>query len=273
MKKYLVIGSPVDHSLSPQLHNYWIKKNNINAVYDKRKLNSNDLKHLIFKVKNKEISGINVTVPFKKEVIPYLDKLTLDAEATQSVNTILLDNDKIIGHNTDISGFESAIKDIKYDVVGKKILILGAGGVVPSIIFALYKMKVFSVTLSNRTKLKAEYLKSFYNTTKIEENSWNKIIVVDWGELPEFDMVINATSVGLKNDQKLSLDFSKIGKDKFFYDVIYNPKETNFLKTGKNLGNKTENGKKMFIYQAADAFKIWHDIQPEINEEVSKLLD
>jgi shikimate dehydrogenase len=273
MKKYLVIGNPVDHSLSPQLHNYWIKKNNINAVYDKKKLDSSDLKHLIFKVKNKEISGINVTVPFKKEVISHLDKLTLDSEATQSVNTILLDNDKIIGHNTDISGFESAIKDTKYDVVGKKILILGAGGVVPSIIFALYKMKVFSVTLSNRTKLKAEYLKSFYNTATIEENSWNKIMVVDWGELPEFDMVINATSVGLKNDQKLGLDFSKIGKDKFFYDVIYNPKETNFLKTGKNLGNKTENGKKMFIYQAADAFKIWHDIQPEINEEVNKLLD
>ena len=88
-------------------------------------------------------------------------------------------------------------------------LYLGAGGVVSSIIIALYKMKVFSVTLSNRTKLKAEYLKSFYNTTKIEENSWNKIIVVDWGELPEFDMVINATSVGLKNDSKIKFRFFK----------------------------------------------------------------
>ena len=77
----------------------------------------------------------------------------------------------------------------------------------------------------------------------------------------------------LKTDQKLGLDFSKIGKGKFFYDVIYNPKETNFLKIGKNLGNKTENGTKMFIYQAADAFKIWHDIQPEINEDVIKILD
>ena len=106
-----------------------------------------------------------------------------------------------------------------------------------------------------------------------EENGWNKIKVVDWGEMPEFDIVINATSIGLKSDQKLDLDFSKIGKDKFFYDVIYNPKETNFLKTGKELGNKTENGKKMFIYQAAEAFQIWHDVQPEINEEVSKILD
>ncbi len=273
MKKYLVIGNPIEHSLSPQLHNYWLKKNNINAVYDKKKLNSDDLKDLIFKVKSKEISGINITVPFKKEVISYLDKLTFDAEATQSVNTILLVNDNIIGHNTDISGFKSAIKDTKYNFVGKKILILGAGGVVPSIIFALYKMKVFSVTLSNRTKTKAEYFKNSFNTTINKKNGWNKIIVVDWGEIPEFDIVINATSVGLKTDQKLGLDFSKIGKGKFFYDVIYNPKETNFLKVGKNLGNKTENGTKMFIYQAADAFKIWHDIQPEINEDVIKILD
>ena len=86
-------------------------------------------------------------------------------------------------------------------------------------------------------------------------------------------MVINATSVGLNKSDNLDLDFSKISKNKFFYDVIYNPRETNFLKEGKYLGNKTENGKKMFIFQAAEAFKIWHDIRPEINEEVNNLLD
>ena len=86
-------------------------------------------------------------------------------------------------------------------------------------------------------------------------------------------MIINATSVGLNTNDVLNLDFSKINNNKFFYDVIYNPTETNFLKNAKNLGNKTENGKKMFIYQAALAFKIWHGVQPEINEEVEKLLD
>ena len=274
MKKYLVIGNPINHSLSPQLHNYWIKKNNINAIYEKEELNNNDLKNLILKIRDKKINGVNVTVPFKKEVIPYLDRLTLDAEATQSVNTISLTNDgKIVGHNTDIGGFENAIKDTQYNPLGKKILVLGSGGVAPSIIFALYKMKVSSVTLTNRTKSKAEYLQNLYNGIAVEENGWNKIKVVDWGEVPEFDMVINATSVGLNKGDNLDLDFSKTGKNKFFYDVIYNPKETNFLKTGNNLGSKTENGKKMFIFQAAEAFKIWHDIQPEINEEVSKLLD
>ena len=264
MNKYLVIGNPIDHSLSPKLHNYWIKKNNLKAVYDRQKLNSDGLKDLIEKVREKNISGINVTVPFKKEIISHIDRLTLDAEATQSVNTIILNSDgKIVGHNTDINGFENAIKDTKYNLLGKKVLVLGSGGVAPSIIFALYKMKVSSVMLTNRTKSKAEHIQNLYN----------KVIVVDWGELPEFDMVINATSVGLKKDEILDLDFSKTGKNKFFYDVIYNPKETNFLKKAKDLGNKTENGKKMFIFQAAEAFKIWHGIQPNIDGEVIKLID
>ena len=274
MSKYLVIGNPIEHSLSPLIHNYWIKKNNIRAIYDKKKLSSTELKGLIIKIREKNISGVNVTVPFKKEVIPFLDKLTLDAEATQSVNTILLTNDsKIVGHNTDIVGFENAIKDTKFNLSGKKILILGSGGVTTSIIFALYKMKVSNITLTNRTKTKAEYLQNFYNNIAIKQNGWNEIKVVEWGEMPEFYMIINATSVGLNNDDNLNLDFSKIGKNKIFYDVIYNPKETNFLKQGKDLGNKTENGKKMFIFQAAEAFKIWHDIRPEINEEVNNLLD
>ncbi len=274
MKKYLVIGNPIEHSLSPKLHNYWIKKNNLNAIYEKEELSKNDLNNLILKIKEKKISGVNVTVPFKKEVIAYLDKLTLDAEATQSVNTILLTNEgKIVGHNTDIGGFENAIKETKYNLLGKKILVLGSGGVAPSIIFALHKMKVLSVTLTNRTRSKAEYLKNLYNDMMVKKNDSNKIKIVDWGEVPEFDMVINATSIGLKKGDNLDLDFSETGKNKFFYDVIYNPRETNFLKTGNNLGSKTVNGKKMFIFQAAEAFKIWHDIQPEINGEVSKLLD
>ena len=263
MKKYLVIGNPIDHSLSPKLHNYWIKNNNINATYERQKLNKDGIGILISKIKEKELDGINVTIPFKKTVIPYLDQLSLEAESTQSVNTIYLDNDKVVGHNTDIGGFELGIKNSKFEVMGKKILMLGAGGVAPSIIFALNKMKASRIYLSNRTKDRAESLKFFFKNIKI----------VDWGDIPEFDMIINATSVGLNKYDQINLDLSKVGKNKFFYDVIYNPKETNFLKTGKKMGNKTENGKLMFIYQAFTAFKIWHGVEPEINNEVIKFLD
>ena len=263
MKKYLVVGNPIEHSLSPKLHNFWIKKNRIDAFYEKRQIKNDELSNLISEEKKKKIHGINVTVPFKKDIIPHLDHLSLESENTQSVNTIHLVNNKIIGHNTDIEGFEQSIKQSKLDVVGKKVLILGAGGVVPSIIFALNKMKVSKIIISNRTKNKAENLKNLFKNLKI----------VDWGDVPEFDIIINATSIGLKKEDKIDLDLSNIGKNKFFYDVIYKPSETNFLKTGKNSGNKTENGKMMFIYQALAAFKIWHGIQPTIDKEVFELLD
>ena len=263
MKKYLVIGNPIEHSLSPKLHNYWIKKYKIDAIYEKKKLVTTELESLILEVKEKRVQGINVTVPFKKAVIPYLDQLSSGAKNTQSVNTIYLNNNKLIGHNTDIDGFELAIKNLKFNAKNKKVFILGAGGVVPSIISALSKMKVCEITISNRTKDKAESLKNFFKNLK----------VVSWGNIPKFDMIINATSVGLNKEDQINLDFSKVGKNKFFYDVIYNPKETNFLKIGKKLGNSAENGKLMFIYQALAAFNLWHGIRPEINDEIIKFLD
>ena len=263
MKKYLVVGNPIEHSLSPKLHNYWIKKYNIDAVYEKKKLNSDGLKELILEIRKKKFYGVNVTVPFKKEIITYLDKLSSEAESTQSVNTIYLDNDKVVGHNTDIDGFKMAVEQTKFLLANKKIFILGAGGVVPSIIYALKKMNVSQITISNRTKNKAENLKDLFNDIKI----------VNWGEITDFDMIINATSLGLNKNDMIDIDLSKLDKGKLFYDIIYNPKETNFLKNAKINKNYTENGKKMFIYQAALAFKIWHEIEPEINEEVNKLLD
>ena len=263
MNKYLVIGNPIEHSLSPKLHNFWFKANNIKAIYDKKKINKNEIQNFILDAKKSKISGVNVTVPFKKEVIQYLDELSHEAKVTQSVNTIYFKEEKIVGHNTDIEGFELGIKQSKFDLINKKIFILGAGGVVPSIIFALNKMNAAEIIVSNRTKNKANDLKKTFNNLKI----------IDWGEVPEFDMIINATSLGLNNDDKINLNFSKVGKNKIFYDIIYNPAETNFLKEGKRLGNITENGKMMFIYQAFAAFKIWHGIEPKINNDVLNLFD
>ena len=262
MKKYFVIGNPIDHSLSPKLHNYWLNDNKIKAIYHKKKLDINEVEDFILNIKKNGIYGVNITVPFKKKIIPYLNKLSPEANATQSVNTISLDGEKMIGHNTDVGGFELGIKDKNFLVKNKKIFILGAGGVVPSIIFALKKMGANDILVSNRTKSRAEDLKSLFKN----------ITIVDWGDIPDFDMIINATSLGLNKDDEIDLDFSKIEKGKFFYDVIYNPKSTNFLNKGIKLGSMTENGKMMFIYQALIAFKIWHNVEPKINDKVIKLL-
>ena len=176
------------------------------------------------------------------------------------MNTIYKKEDDVVGDNTDIGGFELSLKHINYNVQNKKIFILGAGGVVPSIILALKRSGATDITISNRSKEKIQNIKKIHSNLK----------TIEWGEISEFDMIINATSLGLKNDDKIRLDFPKNTEEKLFYDIIYNPKETNFLKKGKELGNKVQNGKLMFIYQAQLAFKIWHNISPKIN---NKLLD
>ena len=156
-----------------------------------------------------------------------------------------------------------ALRYFKYDVKNKVIFILGAGGVAPSIIMALKKMKISKIYLSNRTKEKAENLKKNFDNLEI----------VEWGKVPKFDMIVNATSVGLNEKDQIKLNYESIGSSKFFYDVIYNPKQTFFLKKAKKFGNITENGKMMFIYQAHQSFTIWHKLMPKIDDETIKLLD
>jgi len=274
MKKYLVIGNPIEHSLSPVIHNYWMKKHNLtDSIYEKRKVEEKNLKNIIKEIRDENLAGVNVTVPFKKSIIPFLDELDSSAEETKSVNTIFKENNKIVGFNTDKPGFALTIKDLylKKDVktanyLGKKIIfILGAGGVTASIISAFQHNEV-KMFLSNRTKERANELKK--NFPKLE--------ILDWGQRPSnFDIVVNTTSIGLKKNQRINLDFSDCDKDenKLFYDLIYNPKETNFLKEAKLRGNKIMNGKKMFLNQAMYAFKLWTNIKPEIDTEVFKLLD
>ena len=196
------------------------------------------------------------------ENIKYMDELTNEAKSSQSINTIYKIENKLVGHNTDIAGFELALRHIKYNINNKKVLILGSGGVVPSIILALKKMKASKIILSNRTKKNADRLNNFFKELKI----------IEWGEIPEFDVIINATSIGLNKDDEINLNYKDLGSNKLFYDLIYNPKETNFLKKAKAFGNTTENGKMMFIYQAHQSFTIWHKVMPEIDDEVLNLI-
>jgi len=281
MKKYLVIGNPIEHSLSPKLHNYWLKKYSIEATYEKKLLEKKDLRNLIQEIKKEKIQGINITLPFKKDIYEILmedidSNVSLAVTNTESVNTVNLDKDgNIFGDNTDVEGFKRSLQHINYKTEGKTALILGAGGVVPSILEALNILKIGCVAISNRTKQKAEEIQEQWSArVRLQE-------VVEWGEKPKLhdpDIIINCTSLGLKEEDYIELDIKKyklkfFAKKKLFYDVIYNPPITNFLKEAKKIGNNIENGKMMFIYQASAAFKAWHGVQPEIDDEMIKLLD
>lgn len=264
MKKYLVIGNPIEHSLSPLIHNHWMKKYNlIDSIYEKKKVEEKDLKNIIEDLREEKICGANVTVPFKKLIIPFVDKLTSVAAEAQSVNTIYKYKNKIFGDNTDIEGFERALKFINFEPTNKTVFILGAGGVALSIILALKRLGVKKIFLSNRTKKEPQILKK----------NFKELEIIEWGKSPQFDLIINATSLGLNQHDVIELRYETFGNNKVFYDVIYNPAKTNFLKNGTKKGNITENGKMMFIYQAQLSFKIWTNIMPEIDNEVIKLLD
>ena len=258
MKKYLVIGNPIEHSLSPKLHNYWLSRYKVGGNYEKKLLTEDKVGE--FLKLDQKISGINVTVPFKKTVINYCSELTELASASQSVNTITLSNDKIIGDNTDVYGFEQSLRDLNFNGLNKTAYIIGAGGVVSSVVIALNKLGVQNIVISNRTKNKAEALAKEYN-----------LVVSDWGKIIDFDIIINCTSIGLKKSDSLDLDFPNV-KDKIFYDIIYKPK-TKFLFDAEKSGNKIIDGKMMFLYQAQKSFEIWHGIKPEINDEVINLLN
>ena len=274
MKKYLVIGNPIEHSLSPLLHNYWMKKYCLSgSIYEKRKIEEKDLENVVKEIKDDKIIGVNVTVPFKRLIIPFLDKLDSTAMKTESVNTLFKVKNKVIGYNTDREGFAQSMRDLFPELndsmipamQGKNIFILGAGGVTSSIIDALQHegAKIF---LSNRTKKKAEELKKKYGEEEI----------LDWGKRPSTcDIVINTTSIGLTKDEKINIDFSDCSGDKhkLFYDLIYNPKETSFLKEARLRGNNTMNGQRMFLNQAICAFNLWTNVTPEVDDEVIKLLD
>jgi shikimate dehydrogenase len=277
MKKYLVIGYPIEHSLSPPIHNHWIKKYHlIDSIYEKKKVEKEDLGDIVNKIKNEEIKGVNVTVPFKKEIIPFLDCLDGAAERAHSVNTLCKVNNEVWGYNTDTQGFKTSLtEDPSIDLKNKNILILGAGGVTSSILETFLDV-ANKIYITNRTKEKAKELKKLADISLTLIGRKKIIEVIDWGEkLQACDIIINTTSVGLIENDNLDLNFKNYENNKnvLFYDVIYSPKETNFLKDARLRGNKTINGKMMFLRQAQIAFQIWTNIRPEIDDEVIELLD
>ena len=262
-KNYFIIGNPVEHSLSPKIHNFWFKENNINSVYEKETLTEDKLEVFVQKIREGDINGANITVPFKQKIIPYLDELTDLSKKTQSVNTLFKKGNSVVGDNTDVYGFSQSILDQNINLQNKKALILGAGGVAPSLITALEDLSIGQIYIKNRT---------FEKLLKLKE-TFERIIPIKQDEGNEYDIVINATSVGLKKDDKIDFSFDKLKNKIIFYDTIYNPPMTNLLKIAKEKNHTVINGKSMLFLQAQKAFQIWTGINPKINEKFLKYLD
>lgn len=268
-KKYGIIGKPLSHSLSPILHKFWFKKNKLKADYFLIEVEKHQIKEVIDKIRAKELDGINVTIPYKQDVIPHIDLLINDAKETSSVNTIYLNNEnKVVGDNTDVYGFErSFINKLNTEnILSKNFLILGAGGVTSSLAYALEKKKIKKIFISNRTLIKAQNIKKKFKF--IEIIPWERV----FEESIKMDVIINSTSLGMNNSPNFQNVFKNFKSDLVYFDVVYNPLETKMLKNFKTNKIKTFNGLEMFLFQGQKSFSLWNNITPDINDEIKKII-
>ena len=267
-KNFGIIGNPIKHSLSPVLHKYWFKKYDIDADYSIIEAEDKELPEIIKKIKQGDYTGINVTLPFKQKIINHVDKIVNDAEFTGSVNTILLNNNKaVIGENTDVYGLQAAyLKEIDNNF-NKKVLVIGAGGVSPSVILSIQKSGIKDISITNRTEEKCIFLKKKFNFLNI----------IPWVDLKSkiknFDIIINATSLGLKNGDDFNFNCENTKNEAIYIDTIYNPLETKTYKYLREEGRKVFNGLDMFIYQGQKSFYLWNKINPEIDDKLIELLN
>jgi shikimate dehydrogenase len=266
-KNFGIIGNPIKHSLSPILHNYWFKKYKIDANYSLIDVEVNELPSIVSKIKKGELNGINITLPYKQKIVPHLDILVNDAETTSSVNTIYIDSQNtVVGENTDVFGLQAAYLKEVNNLSNKKCLIIGAGGVSPSVIYSLQKSGVKDIFIINRTKEKCIFLRKKFKNLKI----------IDWvnlkNEIINFDIIINATSLGLKDGEDFNFNFENVKTNLIYIDTIYNPLETKTLKYLKEKDIKVFNGLEMFIYQGQKAFYLWNKINPEIDQKLIEIL-
>jgi shikimate dehydrogenase len=237
MKTYGLIGENLSHSFSQQ---YFQKKFSKERIKDSQYLNFeiNDISCLRELIQKKNIKGLNITIPFKEKVIPILDKLTEDAKEIGAVNTIQINGNKLIGHNTDIFGFEESITPL---LNGRNnAIILGNGGASKAIAFVFYKRDINFSIFSRNLMLK------FADITEevIQKN----------------DIIINTTPLGMypNADTFADLPYNAINTKHLLYDLVYNPEESQFLKKGMAKGAQIKNGKQMLYLQAEKSWKIWN---------------
>tara|TARA_A100001015_G_scaffold287591_1_gene357517 strand:- start:177 stop:1004 length:828 start_codon:yes stop_codon:yes gene_type:complete len=269
--KTAVIGFPVDHSLSPVIHNHWINALGLNIKpYEKISVDPSTFNEQINNLKAEGYGGLNVTVPLKELAFNISNETSGVSKKLKSVNTLSLSSGKINGDNTDAVGFINSLdkKTIEENITNKKTLVLGAGGSARSVVHALNELGS-QVRLYNRTPEKAAIL---LNDLSINSSPVGIEEIDDYANSSSF--IVNTTSLGQKaGEHNNILSFENIETETFIYDLIYNPKRSSFLEQAETKGLKFQNGLRMLIEQAASSFQIWHEIKVDASNELISLLE
>jgi shikimate dehydrogenase len=262
MKKYAVIGYPLTHTLSPQIHNFAFQKLSIEADYRKIEIHPDKLDSEIHKLKSEGINGFNVTIPHKLSIMKFLDEIDSDAEAIGAVNTVAHRDEKLIGYNTDVSGFLAPLQGYKNVIT--RCLVLGTGGAARAVLYALSEyINPESITVAGRPEDNAPALTDefgqLFKNIEFCHHSLTKLAA----DLSEFNLIVNATPLGMyPHIEHTALPLlAKLNDKTIVYDLVYNPRKTTFLTDAQKSGKDIIliYGLEMFIQQAASAFKLWTD--------------
>ena len=269
-KHFAVIGNPIHHSLSPQIHRAFAKETGLHIEYEAILSPLDEFKNTIHQLIAQKLSGANVTLPFKKEAFQLATSHSSHARIAEAVNTLEFKDDQIIGHNTDGIGL---VRDLEQNLdthlKNKKILLIGAGGAAEGVIYSMLEKKPSELTLTNRTIEKSNVIQ---NKMDVHAKSFDvNLNVIEIAKCPHqyFDVIINATSASLINAE-LHMDPKVFHEGCLAYDMMYG-KETSYIREAKSQGSKTSDGLGMLVEQAAEAFFIWHHIKPQTKSVIESL--
>ena len=268
-KSFAVIGDPIDHSLSPNIHSAAFRELNLDSSYIGYRIPKGELEGGVEGLKKIKINGFNVTIPHKIEMMKYLDKMDESCSIIGAVNTVVNNEGVLKGYNTDMDGFLEPLKKRNITIQNSKVLLIGAGGAARAIVAGIAKEKAGSIDIANRTIEKANNLSEF--STKLGLSaSVKKIESIDTAT-ENYDIIINATSIGLK-DEPSPITFEGINEKTIVYDIVYAPMNTDFIKKAKAKNAIIIYGYEMLLGQAIRAFEIWHEMKAPYNAMKKSLL-
>jgi shikimate dehydrogenase len=269
-KHFAVIGNPIHHSLSPQIHAAFAKENGLDIDYESVLSPLDQFKNTMHQLIQQKFTGANVTLPFKKEAYQLATTHSSHARIAEAVNTLEFKENEIIGHNTDGIGLVRDLEqNLNTQLKHKKILLIGAGGAAEGVIYSMLEKKPSELTLTNRTIEKSNVIQ---NKMDVHAKSFDvNLNVIEIAKCPHqyFDLIINATSASLSDDA-LPMDPKVFHKGSLAYDMMYG-KETSYMKQAQSQGSKTSDGLGMLVEQAAEAFFIWHHIKPHTKSVIESL--
>ena len=275
-----IIGHPIKHSFSPQMHNRCFNIQGLNYIYLPFDVPSSNLKDALKSMNVLGIRGLNVTLPHKEKIIQFMDHVSEEASTVGAVNTIVNEGNQLFGYNTDVNGIVESLTPYKEEIANSIVSVIGAGGAARSVLYALIRhFKVNKINIINRTEERTESIKDhFIDKMRFENINTHELMAKEnLAQFQESKLIINTTSIGMApniDDTPTEIKES-FNSSQIVFDLVYNPIKTKFIQIAESQGAEVINGLKMFVVQGAKSFELWTGKQMDtklMQDELSKVI-